>query len=427
MFKKECERSTRLTRQFEKICVVGLGYIGLPTAAMFASRKVNVLGVDINKKVVDTVNQGNVHIVEPALDAVVKSVVLDGYLRAATTPEPSDAFLISVPTPFMEDRKPDLSYVKAAAKAIAPLLQPKNLVILESTSPVGATEQLSVWLSEERSDLTFPHDDVAAPDVHLAHCPERVLPGNVMRELVENDRIIGGITETCTNAAIDLYRIFVEGSCLSTNVRTAEMCKLVENSFRDVNIAFANELSLICSELDIDVWQLIKLANRHPRVSILQPSCGVGGHCIAVDPWFIVSQVPEKAKLIRAAREVNDIKPKYVVEKISSEAKKRNTKNITILGLAFKPDIDDVRESPALEIAEMLLNQGFHVRVVDPYLEQVPEALAQSGVDALLAFEDALRLQNTLVAILVAHKPFREDAPALREIAALDFCGATND
>ncbi len=301
---------------FDTISVIGLGYIGLPTAAVFASRRKQVIGVDVNSKAVETINQGKIHIVEPDLDMLVHAAVTNGYLRAVSVPEPADAFLIAVPTPFKEQHEPDLRYIESACKAIAPVLKAGDLVILESTSPVGATEQMSAWLSAERPDLTFPQSHGDASDIRIAHCPERVLPGHVLRELVQNDRVIGGMTATCSAAAASLYKIFVEGECVITNARTAEMCKLTENSFRDTNIAFANELSIICDKLDINVWELIRLANRHPRVNILQPGPGVGGHCIAVDPWFIVSKTPGEARLIRTAREVNDGKPLWVLNKI---------------------------------------------------------------------------------------------------------------
>ncbi|MDE1012647.1 MAG: UDP-N-acetyl-D-mannosamine dehydrogenase, partial [Paraburkholderia fungorum] len=273
--------------EFEIISVVGLGYIGLPTAAAFAARRKQVIGVDVNQHAVDTINKGAIHIVEPELDMLVHAAVTQGYLRATTVPEPADAFLIAVPTPFADGFRPDLSYIEAASRAVAPVLKKGDLVVLESTSPVGATEQMAAWMAEVRPDLSFPQQAGEDSDIRIAHCPERVLPGHVIRELVENDRVIGGMTPRCSELARELYQSFVRGECILTDARTAEMCKLTENSFRDVNIAFANELSVICDELDINVWQLIRLANRHPRVSILQPGPGVGGHCIAVDPWFI--------------------------------------------------------------------------------------------------------------------------------------------
>jgi len=329
---------------FGTIAVVGLGYIGLPTAAVFASRKRRVIGIDVNTHVVETINRGEVHIVEPDLDMLVHAAVTEGYLRATTVAEPADAFLIAVPTPFKANHEPDLSYIESASKAIAPVLEAGDLVILESTSPVGATERMAAWLAEARPDLTFPQTAGEASDIRIAHCPERVLPGHVLSELVHNDRVIGGMTPRCSEVATSLYKIFVEGECVNTNARTAEMCKLTENSFRDVNIAFANELSMVCDKLDVDVWELIRLANRHPRVNILQPGPGVGGHCIAVDPWFIVSQAPEQSRLIRTAREVNDSKPAWVLAKvrshiedlIASTGKTRSSIRIACLGLASR-------------------------------------------------------------------------------------------
>lgn len=391
--------------QFETISIIGLGYIGLPTAAVFASRKIKVVGVDINADAVDTINRGKIHIVEPDLDMVVHAAVTEGYLRATTQPEPADAFLIAVPTPFKDGHQPDLDYIESAAKSIAPVLKKGDLVILESTSPVGATEKMADWLAEARPDLSFPQTHGTESDIRVAHCPERVLPGHVLRELVQNDRVIGGMTPKCSEAAASLYKIFVEGECVITNARTAEMCKLTENSFRDVNISFANELSIICEKLDINVWELIKLANRHPRVKILQPGPGVGGHCIAVDPWFIVSAAPTESKLVRAAREVNDSKPAWVVEKVKLAVNKflmrypdKTTKDIIIacFGLAFKPDIDDLRESPALEITRKLAmkHQG-SVWAVEPNIDiltihesfelvSTKEALEKADIHVLL-------------------------------------------
>ena len=334
------------------VSVFGLGYIGLPTAAILASRKINVIGVDVNLQVIQTINAGDIHFIEPELDLLVHAAVSQGYLCATDTPKPADVFIIAVPTPFKDDHEPDLSYIQAAAMAMAPVLRAGNLVILESTSPVGTTEKLAEWLAHERRDLTFPHTHGQSSDIRMAYCPERVLPGHILRELVQNDRIIGGLTPQCAAKAVDLYAHFVEGECILTHARTAEMCKLTENSFRDVNIAFANELSMICDELNIDVWSLISLANRHPRVNILQPGPGVGGHCIAVDPWFIVRSAPDHSALIRTARQVNDAKPAWVVKKVRSvvgdylqqhPSKTARDVTITCLGLAFKADIDDLR------------------------------------------------------------------------------------
>ncbi|WP_263673827.1 UDP-N-acetyl-D-mannosamine dehydrogenase [Campylobacter sp. CNRCH_2014_0184h] len=396
-----------MLNHFNKVCVMGLGYIGLPTAAVFASRKVKVLGVDINQQAVDTINQGKIHIVEPELDILVHAVVKDGYLKAATLPDEADAFIIAVPTPFKgEDHEPNLDYIKAASKSVAKVLKKGNLVILESTSPVGATEQMAKWLADERPDLTFPHQIGEESDIKIAHCPERVLPGQVIRELVENDRIIGGMTQKCTEYATNLYKIFVQGECIKTNARTAEMAKLTENSFRDVNIAFANELSILCDKLDINVWELIKLANRHPRVNILQPGCGVGGHCIAVDPWFIVHQNPNEAKMIKTAREVNDNKPNFVIQKIKERVKGISQPKIACLGLAFKPDIDDLRESPALDIVIKLANErNNQILAVEPNIKQLPLKLQDKANIELVSLTQALD-EADVVVILVKHKEF---------------------
>lgn len=400
---------------FQTISVVGLGYIGLPTAAVFASRKRKVIGVDVSHHAVDTINRGDIHIVEPELDMVVHAAVTEGYLRATTAPEPADAFLIAVPTPFKGDHEPDLSYIESASKAIAPVLKKGDLVILESTSPVGATEQMAAWLADARPDLTFPQTHGEESDIRVAHCPERVLPGHVLRELVQNDRVIGGMTAKCSAAAVSLYQIFVEGECVITNARTAEMCKLTENSFRDVNIAFANELSIICDKLDINVWELIKLANRHPRVNILQPGPGVGGHCIAVDPWFIVSNTPDEAKIIRSAREVNDSKPGWVIKKVElaiehflrlNEGRTADSVSIACFGLAFKPDIDDLRESPALEITRNLAELlKCNVHAVEPNIITLSDDLVALGVN-LTSIDQAIE-QADVIVVLVDHKEFK--------------------
>lgn len=410
---------------FDTISMIGLGYIGLPTAAVFASRRKKVIGVDIDQKAVDTINRGEIHIVEPELDMVVHAAVTEGYLRATTTPEPADAFMVAVPTPFHTDEngqnhKADLSYIQAAARNIAPMLQPGNLVVLESTSPVGATEQMAEWLAEARPDLTFPQTHGEGSDIRIAHCPERVLPGHVIRELVENDRVIGGMTPKCAALACELYRIVVEGECVPTTARTAEMAKLTENSFRDVNIAFANELSTICHELDINVWELIALANRHPRVNILTPGAGVGGHCIAVDPWFIVDACPEQAKIIRAAREVNDAKPQWVLERVrealegyhqANPQARRSDLTVACLGVAFKPDIDDLRESPALGITQQVAELGCRLQVVEPNIEALPAEL--NGANVELATLDEALAQADVVCVLVKHKAFIQQTVAL--------------
>lgn len=385
--------------------MIGLGYIGLPTAAVIASRGIKVIGVDVNQHAVDTINQGKIHIVEPDLDALVHEVVRTGKLRATTQVEPADAFLIAVPTPFKGDHEPDLAYVESAARAIAPVLKKGDMVILESTSPVGSTEQMAQWLAQARPDLTFPQQAGESADINLAYCPERVLPGKVIHELVENDRVVGGMTPHCAARAAALYKTFVKGDCIITNARTAEMCKLTENSFRDVNIAFANELSLICDELDINVWELISLANRHPRVNILQPGPGVGGHCIAVDPWFIVDKSPKTARLIRTAREVNDHKPQHVIDKVKAAAAKFNNPKIACLGLSFKADIDDLRESPSLEIVQQLkkLNLGT-LYVAEPHINHLPADLQAENVEFASA-EDAVA-NASIVLLLVNHQKF---------------------
>lgn len=396
--------------KFETISVVGLGYIGLPTAAVIASNGIRVIGVDVNQHAVDTINQGKIHIVEPGLEDLVKQAVQDGHLSAHTSPQKADAFLIAVPTPFKgEDHEPDLKYIESASRALAPMLEKGNLVVLESTSPVGATEQMAKWLAEERSDLTFPHTvaEGQTPDIFVAHCPERVLPGQVIRELVENDRIIGGMDKASTEAATQIYKMFVKkGECIATEARTAEMSKLTENAFRDVNIAFANELSLICDQQGINVWELISLANRHPRVNILQPGCGVGGHCIAVDPWFIVNQNPDTAKIIHQARLVNDYKPHYVVEQVEKVVAGLSNPKIACLGLAFKPDIDDLRESPALDITKTLANNpDYKILAVEPNIEALPPVLENRNNVVLSTLSDALQ-QADVIVILVKHKQF---------------------
>lgn len=405
---------------FQTVSIIGLGYIGLPTAAMFASRKKKVIGVDVNQHVVDIINQGRIHIVEPELDMIVNEAVKEGYLKAVSTPEAADAFLIAVPTPFLpcklgEVPSPDLSYIEAASKAIAPVLKKGDLVVLESTSPVGATEQMADWLAKARSDLSFPQTHGGDADINIAHCPERVLPGHVVRELVKNDRVIGGLTTKCSQRSIELYQSFVQGECVVTHARTAEMAKLTENSSRDVQIAFANELSVICDKLDIDVWELIALANRHPRVNILQPGPGVGGHCIAVDPWFIVSKTPRDAQIIHTARKVNDSKPRWVVNKAKmaifdylQDNADKTAKDITIAcyGLAFKPDIDDLRESPAMEIVKEIveLHSG-SVIAVEPNIHQLPSSLDQVELENL----EVAKERADIHVLLVDHKEFKAE------------------
>lgn len=398
---------------FSTISVIGLGYIGLPTAAAFASRQKKVVGIDINQHAVDTINRGEIHIVEPDLDKVVKTAVEGGFLTASTQPVEADAYLIAVPTPFKGDHEPDMAFVKSAAESIAPVLKKGALVILESTSPVGATEQMAEWLAALRTDLSFPQQAGEAADINVAYCPERVLPGQVMVELIKNDRVIGGMTPVCSARASELYNIFLEGECVVTNSRTAEMCKLTENSFRDVNIAFANELSLICADQGINVWELISLANRHPRVNILQPGPGVGGHCIAVDPWFIVAQNPDQARLIRTAREVNDHKPHWVLNQVkamvadclTASGKRASEVKIACFGLAFKPNIDDLRESPAMEIAKRIASwHSGETLVVEPNIHKLPAKLADTS--KLVELTEALEQADVLV-MLVDHSQFK--------------------
>lgn len=393
-----------------KICISGLGYIGLPTAALLANRGYQVHGVDVIPQVVDTINRGEIHIIEPDLDAFVQAAVHSGHLKASLQPAEADVFMIAVPTPFRDDHSPDISYVLAAGKAIAPFLRPGNLVILESTSPVGTTERLQ----QELRDL-----GVEVDSLFFAYCPERVLPGHVMKELIENDRIVGGLNSESTARVSDFYKSFVKGDVLETNARTAEMCKLTENASRDAGIAFANELSMICDELEIDVWELIRLANKHPRVNILRPGTGVGGHCIAVDPWFIVSRSPEKAKLIRSAREVNNYKTHWVIEKIKNACHQFRLDMgrepvLACLGLAFKPDIDDLRESPAVEVVEALLKEGVQCLIVEPNVEAHLKY-------SLTPLDTALE-KSDIAVVLVAHSIFKK-ASFSDKMQLLDFVG----
>jgi UDP-N-acetyl-D-mannosaminuronic acid dehydrogenase len=396
--------------QNKKICVVGLGYIGLPTAVLLANRGYDVHGVDVIQSTVDIINRGEIHIVEPELDIFVKAAVNSGKLKADLKPCVSDIFIIAVPTPFHEGFVPNIDYVVSATKAIAPYVKENDIVILESTSPVGTTDLVEETLVKENIDTS---------KLFIAYCPERVLPGQIMRELVENDRIVGGTTAEATQKTVEFYNTFVSGEVLSTDARTAEMAKLTENSFRDTNIAFANELSILCDKFGIDVWELIKLTNRHPRVNVLQPGAGVGGHCIAVDPWFIVHAGGDDAKIIRTAREVNNYKTEWVIEKIKNaaltfEAENGKKAKVACMGLAFKPDIDDLRESPAVYITKSLISQGFDILAVEPNIEEHKEFKI---VDYKKALEDA-----DVITFLVAHKEFKE----LAIDTELDFCGVTN-
>jgi len=395
-----------------KVVMVGLGYIGLPTAALIASKNIKVTGVDIRQHVVDTINKGEIHIVEPDLDGLVHHVVKDKYLQASTTPVEADVYLIAVPTPFKKNHEPDISYVESAVKAILPTLKEGALVILESTSPVGTTELLETIIYNERKDLKGK--------IYIAYCPERVLPGNIIYELEHNDRAIGGINEASTEKAVLFYKLFVKGELHKTNSKTAEMCKLVENSSRDVQIAFANELSIICDKAGINVWELINLANKHPRVNILQPGTGVGGHCIAVDPWFIVSKFPEESKIIRTAREINNYKTDWVIEKIKNSALEFELKNgkkpvIAAMGLAFKPNIDDLRESPAVLVVNALNKANLNLQIVEPNLE--------FSKDFNLTTMDLAIKKSDFVVYLVNHNAFKS---IKTEKPILDFCGKLN-
>ncbi len=393
-----------------KICVIGLGYIGLPTASLLGTKGFSVHGVDTSQKVVDTINAGGIHIVEPDLDILVKSAVQSGRLSAGLEPVEADIFIIAVPTPFKQEKQPDLSFVESATRMISPYVRPGNLIILESTSPVGTTDEVVARLLEEAG-----HN--IKEGIYVAHCPERVLPGRILVELIENDRIVGGINKKSTKKAVEFYKSFVRGQVLETDSRTAEMAKLTENSFRDVNIAFANELSLICDREGISVWELISLANRHPRVNILNPGPGVGGHCIAVDPWFIVARAPEQARLIRTAREVNDYKPSWVIEKVRRSAEKFKKPVIGCLGLAFKADVDDLRESPAVDIVRKIINENLgEIMIAEPNLKKHSE-FTLSPYEQVVAAAD-------IVLLLVDHKEFRDlKAVDLKEKILIDTRG----
>lgn len=398
-----------LNETLPDVCIVGLGYIGLPTAAVMASRGLRVVGFDINPRIVAALEQGETLIHEPDLADLVRNVVASGMLCATTEPTAANAFVIAVPTPCAEpEHQPDISFVEAAARTVAPVLRPGALVVLESTSPVGTTEHIAAQMAALRPDLRFPYQATEITDIHVAYCPERVLPGKILRELVSNDRLVGGLTPRCAERAAALYRTFVTGQIFQTTARTAEMAKLAENAFRDVNIAFANELSLLCERQGIDVWELIRLANRHPRVQILQPGPGVGGHCVAVDPWFLVHAAPDCARLIRTAREVNDAKPHHVVATIKQHAARHAQPTIACLGLAFKADVDDLRESPAVEIVRQLAiaNVG-RLLAVEPHIAKLPAALNGSlgGKVALVPAEEAIAKAD-IVVLLVNHRAF---------------------
>jgi UDP-N-acetyl-D-mannosaminuronic acid dehydrogenase len=397
----------------QKVVMIGLGYIGLPTAALIANNNIHVHGVDINPHVVDTINAGKIHIIEPSLDKAVANAVANGNLKAATTPVEANTYLIVVPTPFKAKNEPDISFVEAATKAVIPLLKENDLYIIESTSPIGTTEKMMRYIYTERPELK--------DKLHIAYCPERVLPGNVMHELVHNDRVIGGVNDNATQKAIDFYKQFVKGELHPTNARTAEMCKLTENSSRDVQIAFANELSLICDKADINVWELIRLANKHPRVNILQPGCGVGGHCIAVDPYFIVADYPMESQIIAKAREINNYKSFWCAEKVKTAKLEFQLKHgrkacVAIMGLAFKPNIDDLRESPAKYIAQRILQDSHDDTcfIVEPNIKE-------HKVFKLTPISEAIENADIIV-YLVAHNVFKNNH-LNKEKIVLDFCG----
>ena len=393
---------------YKTIAVVGLGYIGLPTAAAIATRGVNVIGVDVNVSTIDSVNRGEVPFVEPDLAVAVSGAVARGHLTAQKDMPEADVFILAVPTPFTEDHQADLTYVREAAAAVAPVLRGGEVVILESTSPPGTTRHLSSWLGQLRPDLTFPTGGLSRPDVFVAHCPERVLPGRIMIEIVTNDRVVGGLTPECAERAADVYRIFCQGEIAVTDADSAELAKLAENAFRDVNIAFANEMAIVCDHLKLDVREVIQMANRHPRVNILSPGPGVGGHCIAVDPWFIVGAAPEFARLIRTAREVNDSKPRHVAEQIIAKCDRFRSPMVACLGLTFKANVDDIRESPAVEVVEYLAEAlpDVDILVSDPYVETLPPRLAKYPNLKLAGTVNAVDAAD-IVTLLVDHDQFK--------------------
>ena len=407
----------------ESVCVVGLGYVGLPTAAVLAQHGFEVVGVDANPEKVRVVNEGGTPIAEPDLDTLVRTAVASGQLRAQTRMEPADVFIIAVPTPIGDDHVPDLDQLRDAVSALAPVLEAGNLVLLESTSPVGTTEALCEWLAELRPDLSYPHAAGEASDIRVAYSPERVLPGRILDELVDNDRIVGGVTPRCADVAKALYRVFVRGTCSTTTARTAELVKLTENAYRDVNIAFANEISTVCEALDVDPWEVIDLANRHPRVDVLSPGPGVGGHCIAVDPWFLVHSQPELTRLVGAAREVNDGRPAWIVERVVATCQGLAQPTIACLGLAYKADVGDLRESPALAVVERLWSAvPGRVMVVEPHIASLPDRLSMDRIE-LVCLADALTAADVVV-LLTDHREFLRIEPKhLRNKRVIDTRG----
>jgi UDP-N-acetyl-D-mannosaminuronic acid dehydrogenase len=391
-----------------RLAVIGMGYIGLPTAVALATRGVDVVGVDVNPSIVDAVENGHVPLIEPDLAVGVRGAVSMGRLKATTDTPEADGYIIAVPTPFNADHTADLSYVRSAVEQIAPKLHGGEVIVVESTSPPGTTESVSRWIADLRPDLVLPHATEGIPDVFVAHCPERVLPGRVMIEMVTNDRVVGGVSPRCAEKAAAIYRVFNQGQILLTDAGSAEMAKLVENAYRDVNIAFANELSLVCDSLKLDVWEVIKMANRHPRVNILTPGPGVGGHCIAVDPWFIVGVAPEQAKLIKTAREVNDHKPHYVVAQVIKSVNRFREPVVACLGLTFKANVDDIRESPAREVISLLAQElsAVDIRVADPYVVELPAELVAMKNVRLQRAADAIADADVVV-MLVEHDKFK--------------------
>ncbi|WP_414649988.1 UDP-N-acetyl-D-mannosamine dehydrogenase [Devosia sp.] len=410
-------------KMIKTVSVIGMGYIGLPTCAVFASRGLEVIGIDVNPSVVEKVNRGEIHIVEPDLDGLIQKVVANGKLRASTTPEPADAFVIAVPTPITEDHKPDITYVLSAAQSIAPVLKAGDLVVLESTSPVGTTRTMTALLAELRPDLSFPLAAGEDADVLVAYSPERVLPGKVLTELTNNDRSIGGLSKRASARAVELYSSFVAGDLFITSAESAELVKLTENAFRDVNIAFANELAAVCQDLGLNVWEVIELANRHPRVNILQPGPGVGGHCIAVDPYFIIDAAPNSTRLMSSARRINSDRPFAVVRDIEAELDPEKPQTVACLGLSFKPNIDDVRESPAVEVVKLLAEvPNIKLIAAEPHIGALPRELEGKGIvftDALSAIDKA-----DIVVLLVDHRQFGLiDPEALADKKLIDTRG----
>ena len=387
------------------ISVIGLGYVGLPTALVIANRGYTVIGVDTNAKVISQISRGQVPLFEPDLDLILKNTIKSYKFSVSLEPQPADVFIISVPTPFKKNKVPDLKYLRKAVNSIAPVISQNNLIILESTSPVGTTEKVRDWLARLRLDLNMPGTS-NKPDIYIAHSPERVLPGKVFRELIENDRVIGGITPECTGKAIRFYNSFISGKCHATSAKTAELIKLSENAFRDTNIAFANEISIICESLNVDVWEVIELANMHPRVDILNPGPGVGGHCIAVDPWFIVDSAPRLTPLIQSARKVNNTKTKTIIKKIRANIRRENIKKIGFLGLSYKANIDDLRESPSLQIAETIANKfDGKVLVCEPNIKRLPERLKKNKNTTLVSLKKCLDGSDLLI-LLTDHTEF---------------------